>query len=173
MNDPNVTWSYKASKLVVNIKQENLESGVYTLRAQGIDAMGNNAAKEPYQIDFEVVKESTVTNVLPYPNPFSTKTRFVFTLTGDKVPDEIKIQIMTVAGKVVREITDAELGHVRVGHNMSEYAWDGTDEFGEKLGNGVYLYKVIMKKDGKIIDHRSNSTDDAFKHGIGKLYIAR
>ena len=89
------------------------------------------------------------------------------------MPDEMKIQIMTVAGKVVREITQSEIGAIRVGHNQSEYAWDGTDEYGEKLANGVYLYKVIMKKNGKIIEHRANSTDKAFKHGIGKLYIAR
>lgn len=173
INSPNITWSYQAGKLRLNIKKENLESGIYTLRAQGIDSLGNVAAKDPYQIDFEVVKESTVTNVLPYPNPFSTKTKFVFTLTGDQVPDEMKIQIMTVAGKVVREITQAELGVIRVGNNISEYAWDGTDEYGEKLANGVYLYKVIMKKNGKLIEHRATSTDHAFKHGVGKLYIAR
>lgn len=173
MNSNKVTWNYQAGRLMINIKRDNLESGIYTLKAQGTDGLGNLAATDPYQIDFEVVKESTVTNVLPYPNPFSTSTRFVFTLTGDQVPDEVKIQIMTVAGKVVREISHAELGNIRVGNNMSEYAWDGTDEYGEKLANGVYLYRVIMKKNGQMLEHRNTSADKAFKKGIGKLYIAR
>ena len=40
-----------------------------------------------------------------YPNPFSTSTKFVFTLTGSEIPDVFTIQIMTISGKVVREIT--------------------------------------------------------------------
>ncbi len=173
VTNPDVAWSYQAGKLRINIKRENLPSGIYTLRAQGVDGVGNVASTDPYQIDFEVVRESTVTNVLPYPNPFSTSTRFVFTLTGDQIPDEMKIQVMTIAGKVVREISHLELGNIRVGNNISEYAWDGTDEFGEKLANGVYLYKVIMKKAGKVLEHRATSMDKGFKHGVGKLYIAR
>jgi hypothetical protein len=169
----NVTWRYTNGILQVNLKEENLEEGIYSLQAQGLDVVGNKAGTEPYQINFEVVRESSVTNVFPYPNPFSTKTRFVFTLTGAEIPDEMKIQIMTISGKVVREITQAELGVIRVGNNLSEYAWDGTDEFGEKLANGVYLYRVIMRRNGQPIEHRKTSADKAFKNGIGKLYIAR
>ena len=58
------------------------------------------------------------------------------------MPDEIKIQILTVTGRVVREITEDELGPIQIGRNITEYAWDGTDEFGDRLANGVYLYTV-------------------------------
>jgi flagellar hook assembly protein FlgD len=53
-----------------------------------------------------------------------------------------------VSGKVVREITQDELGPIRIGNNVSSYAWEGTDEFGDKLANGVYLYRVITKING-------------------------
>ena len=46
--------------------------------------------------------------MINYPNPFSTSTRFVFTLTGSEVPDNMMIQIMTITGKVIREITNAD-----------------------------------------------------------------
>ena len=36
-----------------------------------------------------------------------------------------------------------ELGPLRVGINRTQYRWDGTDDFGNKLGNGVYLMKAI------------------------------
>ena len=49
-----------------------------------------------YRIGFEVINKSTITNLMNYPNPFSTSTRFVFVLTGSKVPDNMQIQIMTV-----------------------------------------------------------------------------
>ena len=87
--------------------------------------------------------------------------------------DEIIIQIMTVNGTVVREITQDEMGPIKIGHNRTEYAWDGRDEYGDQLANGVYLYKVKIFNDGNEINHRSTSADKAFKNGIGKLYLLR
>jgi len=52
----------------------------------------------------------------------------VFTLTGMDIPDEIKIQIMTISGRIVREITQDELGPIKIGNNISDFAWDGRDE---------------------------------------------
>lgn len=111
--------------------------------------------------------------MMNYPNPFSTSTRFVFTLTGSKVPDEIKIQIMTVTGRIVREITEDELGPMRIGRNISQYAWDGRDEFGDQLANGVYLYRVQAQIEGEDIEHRSSGADKHFKRSWGKMYLMR
>ncbi|MCK5279618.1 MAG: hypothetical protein KAK04_13790, partial [Cyclobacteriaceae bacterium] len=86
---------------------------------------------------------------------------------------EIIIQIMTVNGTVVREITQDEIGPIKIGHNKTEYAWDGHDEYGDQLANGVYLYKVKIFNSGKEMKHRGTSADRAFKHGIGKLYLLR
>lgn len=150
-----------------------LPDGIYGLRVQATDASGNPAGTQPYEINFEVVNESAITHFYPYPNPFSTSTRFVFTLTGSEVPDEIKIQIMTVTGRVVREIMQDEIGPIRIGNNVSEYAWNGTDEFGDQLANGVYLYRVITRLKGQTLDHRSTIADKGFKQGYGKIYILR
>jgi flagellar hook assembly protein FlgD len=150
-----------------------LEDGLYTLQIEASDASGNQAGEKPYQINFEVINESSITNFYPYPNPFSTSTRFVFTLTGSEVPQALKIQIMTVTGKVVREITQDELGPIHIGNNITDYAWDGRDEFGDKLANGVYLYRVVMQNAGEPFEHRATSGDKAFTKGVGKLYILR
>ena len=111
--------------------------------------------------------------MMNYPNPFSTSTRFVFTLTGSEVPDDIIIQIMTISGRVVREITENELGELRIGRNVTEYAWDGKDEFGDPLANGVYLYRVKARIDGEDIKHLESGADAYFKKGFGKMYILR
>jgi flagellar hook assembly protein FlgD len=137
------------------------------------DASENLAGSEPYNINFEVINASQITHFYPYPNPFSTRCRFVFTLTGSEIPDEIKIQIMTISGKVVREITQDEIGPVHVGNNITEYAWDGRDEFGDELANGVYLYRVFVQQNGQSFERRSTSADRAFKRDYGKLYILR
>src|SRR6202008_4112146 len=110
-------------------------------------------------INFEVINKSTITEVLNYPNPFSTSTRFVFTLTGSEIPTNMKIQILTVSGKIVREITQSELGIIHIGRNISEYAWDGKDEFGDQLANGLYIYRVVTQLDGKALEHRDTDAD--------------
>lgn len=147
----------------------------YQLRVQGSDNSGNQAGFEPYTISFKVINESAITHFYPYPNPFSSNTRFVFTLTGnpENMPKNLKIQIMTLTGKVVREIQKEELGNFAVGNNMSE-PWDGTDEFGDKLANGVYLYRVVMDKAPlEEMKHRKTAADKSFKKEYGKLYILR
>ena len=80
---------------------------------------------------------------------------------------------MTVSGRVVREITEDQLGHIQIGRNISEYAWDGTDEFGDPLANGVYLYRVKARINGEDIKHRDSGADSYFKKDFGKMYILR
>jgi flagellar hook assembly protein FlgD len=126
-----------------------------------------------YRISFKVERESTITEVMNYPNPFSTSTRFVFTLTGITVPEYIKIEILTVTGKVVREIFKEELGSIRIGRNVTEYAWDGRDEYGDPLANGIYLYRVIVKDAGQDVELRQTAASTFFKKGFGKMYLMR
>ena len=149
------------------------ENGKYTLMIQGTDRSGNLSGDLQYKISFEVIKESSITYLMNYPNPFSTSTRFVFTLTGSYVPENIIIQIMTVTGKVVREITESELGRIYIGRNISEYDWNGTDEFGDPLANGVYLYRVKAQIKGEDIKHRNTGGDSYFTKDFGKMYILR
>ena len=80
---------------------------------------------------------------------------------------------MTVTGKVVREITEAELGAIIIGRNITSYAWDGRDEFGDPLANGVYLYRVKAKINGEEIKHRESGADTYFKEEFGKMYLMR
>ena len=108
-----------------------------------------------------------------YPNPFTSKTRFVFTLTGTDVPDEMIIQIMTISGKVVREITEDEIGSIRIGRNITEYAWDGKDEFGDPLANGVYLYRAKIQLNGEEVKQRESGADKYFNKEFGKMYLMR
>ena len=173
--NPAVTYESDADEnlFVIDYHAGPFDNGRYTLSVEASDQSGNKSGAQPYQIDFEVINESTITHFYPYPNPFSTSTKFVFTLTGAEVPDEIKIQIMTVSGRVVREILQDEIGNLKIGNNITDYAWNGKDEFGDQLANGVYFYRVITKIAGENIDHRTTLADRGFRRGFGKLYIAR
>ncbi|MEO8087297.1 MAG: C25 family cysteine peptidase, partial [Bacteroidota bacterium] len=151
-----------------------LEDGIYTLEVEAADRSKNESGKYNYKITFEVINKSTITEILNYPNPFSTSTRFVFVLTGNEVPDHMKIRIMTVSGKVVREIMKNELGNIHIGRNITDYAWDGKDEFGDQLANGVYIYRVYTDfSNGNDLEHRESEADKYFKKGWGKMYLMR
>ena len=149
------------------------KSGVYSILVQGEDKSGNLSGDFDYKVDFEVIHESMITQLMNYPNPFSTSTRFVFTLTGDRIPDDVLIQIMTISGRVVREINESELGTIQIGRNISEFAWDGRDNFGDQLANGVYLYRVKAKIDGVDINLLESGADKYFHKGLGKMYLLR
>jgi hypothetical protein len=145
--------------------------GDYKLRVQAKDRSDNNSGSFDYLIGFEVINQSSITNIMNYPNPFTTSTRFVFTLTGSEVPEVFKIQIMTITGKVVREVHKDELGPINIGRNISEFAWDGTDTYGDRLANGLYLYHVITHINSEKIEHRETSADGFFTKGFGKMYL--
>ncbi len=170
-----VSWTAATSSANFNVQfaPAGLPDGTYTLKIEGSDASGNTAGTEPFTVRFEIVSESTISNFYPYPNPFSTSTRFIFTLTGDEIPDQIKIQILTVSGRVVREISEDEIGQIHIGNNLTEFAWDGRDEFGDQLANGVYLYRVIARIGGEPVKLRGTAGDRGFEKGYGKLYLLR
>ena len=174
-SSPQIVWkpATDSSPFEIEYRPEKLEDGVFNLKVEAVDGSGNSSGIRPYEVAFEVINASTITNFYPYPNPFSSSTRFVFTLTGSQIPEDIKIQILTVTGRVVREIFMDELGYIHIGHNKTEFAWDGRDNYGDQLANGVYLYRVLIKEPGENFKHRDTNGDRGFKNGFGKMYLLR
>jgi hypothetical protein len=158
---------------MIEYKPEQMENGSYSLKVQAKDASGNLSGNNSYEVLFTVINESTITNFYPYPNPGTTNIRFVFTLTGSKIPDQLLIRIMTITGKIVKEITSDEFGAIRIGNNVSEYGWDGTDNYGDRLANGVYLYQVLTRIDGNVIEKRETVADKYVTHNTGKIYLLK
>lgn len=175
-SEPTITFfpaSGTQNKARIEYRPVFEEDGVYHLIVQARDASGNQSGQYDYKVAFEIINKTMISNMLNYPNPFSTSTRFVYTLTGSESPDQFKIQIMTVSGKIVREITQDEIGPLKVGTHITDYAWDGRDEFGDQLANGVYLYRVVVKKDGKEVEGYETGADAFFKEGVGKMVLIR
>ncbi|TGE28082.1 putative type IX secretion system sortase PorU2 [Hymenobacter metallicola] len=178
LNGANVRFRADPAKGTAQLEYEPglstpLEDGHYSLQVQGRDATGRAAGASSYQVSFEVVNAASITHVYPYPNPITHSAQFVFTLTGQQVPRNLKIQILTLTGKVVRQILLEELGPVRIGHNISAYRWEGTDEYGQRLANGTYLYRVVLDQGEQKLEHRATAADQAFKNGWGKLVLLR
>ncbi|MDB5193786.1 MAG: hypothetical protein JWQ96_3349 [Segetibacter sp.] len=160
---------------------EDSGTDFYELIVRGKDRSGNNTGTAEYTVRFQVINKPMISNMFNYPNPFTTSTAFVFTLTGSQIPQNLRIQIMTVTGKIVKEITKQELGDLRIGRNITDYKWDGTDQYGQKLGNGIYLYRVITNHNGNKLEKFNTvdaigdkvNTDQYFNKGYGKMYLMR
>ena len=155
--------------------------GQYKLFVSGKDRNGNTAGNTQYSVSFQVINKPMISDMFNYPNPFTTSTAFVFTVTGSQVPQNLRIQILTITGKIVKEILKEELGNIHIGRNITEYKWDGTDQYGQKLGNGVYLYRVLTNLNGKSLDKftitdaggNTVNTSQYFNKGYGKMYLMR
>ena len=156
--------------------QVNPTGDNYQLIVTGKDESGNPAGTAPYRVGFKIINKAMISNIMNYPNPFSTSTAFVFTITGTDVPQDIKIQILTITGKIVREITKEELGPLHVGTNITQFKWNGTDMYGSRLANGVYLYHVVTNLNGHSLDKYQSAGDNTnmyFNNGYGKMYLMR
>ena len=160
---------------------QDSDGDFYELIVRAKDKSGNPAGNTEYKVRFQVYTKPMISNMFNYPNPFTTSTAFVFTITGSEVPQNLRIQIMTVTGKIVKDITKAELSDIHIGRNITDYKWDGTDQYGQKLANGIYLYRVITNLNGnsldkfKTIDANGDKvdTDKFFNKGYGKMYLMR
>jgi flagellar hook assembly protein FlgD len=119
----------------------NLEKGLHTITFKAWDVYNNPISAE---IQFVVVGDESLTlkNVLNYPNPFVNYTQFWFTHNRPFEPLEVQVQVMTITGKVVwtkNQIVTTD------GFLSREITWDGKDDFGDKIGKGVYIYKLTVK----------------------------
>ncbi len=119
-----------------------LQDGEHFIRITGTNIIGN--LENGYQKNFVVSSEAKVLNVYNYPNPFAENTYFTFKLT--QIPDEITINIYTVAGRLIKKIN---INGSELIIDFNRVFWDGKDEDGDEIANGVYFYKMIMKANGK------------------------
>ncbi len=119
----------------------NLAVGLHTITFKAWDVYNNPITAE---IQFIVAgnESITLTHVLNYPNPFVNYTAFWFSHNRPYEPLEVQVQVMTITGKVVwtrNQIVTTE------GFLSKEITWDGKDDFGNKIGKGVYVYKLTVK----------------------------
>ena len=165
------------NKAQINFQPELELEGFYQFQIKAKDASGNLAGRLLYEVSFEVILTTQLSNILPYPNPFSTQTRFVYTLTGRDAISNVSIQIMSISGRIVRHIRSEELGTLEVGTHLTDFVWDGTDEYGDQLANGIYLYRILAppvgSDDAVLPTFGNDSIDTYFKNGLGKIVLLR
>ncbi|MFN9709801.1 MAG: FlgD immunoglobulin-like domain containing protein, partial [Bacteroidota bacterium] len=118
-----------------------LKEGDHFIDLKVWDVVNNSSS---YRINFKVVKdvELSLANVYNYPNPFTTRTKFMFehNRPGDML--QVQVRIYSVAGNLVKTINQTINS---TGNRSFDIEWDGTDNFGRKIGRGVYIYDLNIK----------------------------
>ena len=127
----------------------DLSPGLHTLTVKAWDVYNNSSTQDIQFIVFDKDESLELTNVLNYPNPFINYTEFWFSHNSSDVLD-VSIQIFTISGKLIKTINGQTNTNSNTTSSVSRnITWDGTDDFGSKIGKGVYVYNLKV---------RSNST---------------
>ena len=119
----------------------DLEPGLHHLKFKCWDAYNNPSEAS---ITFIVVNDNdlVLSNVLNYPNPFINYTEFWFNHNKPNETLEVQVQIFTVSGKLIKTINKSVQSEGLLSRDIT---WNGLDDFGNKIGKGVYIYKLHVK----------------------------
>lgn len=133
-------------KGTVRFQMPGLTEGPHTLTIKAWDVANNSSE---VTLEFRVLNQENLSleHVLNYPNPFTTRTTFWFEHNRPGEELYVDIQVFTVTGKLVKTLRRTIFSP---GNRSSEVEWDGRDEYGSKIGRGVYIYRLrVQTMDGK------------------------
>ena len=126
-----------------------LSNGPHTLSLKVWDIYNNSAVATTDFIVAESI-EMALSDLINYPNPFRHETTFSFEHNQVEQPLDITIYIYSLEGKLVATLNDV---YYAGGYRYKSVKWDGTDNGGHRLNEGMYVYKVLVKNyDGSVIN---------------------
>ncbi len=128
--------TYKSGQ--VRYRLNDLTEGPHTLRLKAWD-VHNNSSESTTEFVVTSSEEMVLDHVLNYPNPFTTRTEFFFEHNRPCTTLDVQVQVFTVSGRLVKTIS-RQLACT--GFRSDGLEWNGQDDFGDKLGRGVYVYRL-------------------------------
>ncbi|MFT5821346.1 MAG: hypothetical protein ACI8ZM_002598 [Crocinitomix sp.] len=131
--------TYQSGK--VSYLLSELEEGTHQIVFKVWD-VNNNSAEQT--LDFIVIKEEEIgiSHLLNYPNPFTTNTDFYFEHNQVCNSLNVRVEVFTVSGKLVKTIIETVHS---TGFRSNGINWDGRDDYGDKIGRGVYVYRLSIE----------------------------
>ncbi|MFM9052428.1 MAG: type IX secretion system sortase PorU, partial [Bacteroidota bacterium] len=131
--------SYQSGR--VSYPYQDLTPGPHNLKFKVWDVYNNSSEAT---LDFIVAESADLAleHVLNYPNPFTTNTRFIFEHNRPGTNLNAQVQIFTISGKLIKTVSGQIFSE---GFRSDELTWDGLDDYGDRIGKGVYLYKLKVR----------------------------
>lgn len=149
----------------VRYQLNDLNIGLHSIKVTAWDVYNN---KGEGFTEFVVAEDAVMAldHIFNYPNPFSTNTNFQFEHNQPFQDLDVQIQIYTVSGKLIKTIDHFVPGTTNEGYRVSDIHWDGKDESGDRLANGVYVYKVQVRS-------MNNDQESTHNSAFQKLVILK
>ncbi len=141
LTDADAAEQLKALGLDIKIKK-SAEGLVYGIMNGDTDSETVIELKPGNSADLDKALEETPQKALPdgfelkqnHPNPFNPTTRISFTIPET---EHVLLQVFNVSGRKVKTLVDGDLA---AGEHT--YEWDATDDSGDRVATGVYLYRL-------------------------------
>ena len=124
----------------------NLEAGRHTLEISATDRAGN----ETHQTMEFFIQDifDFADKVIVYPNPTSHNATITFRLTKSA---DVTLEIYDVTGGLLyRDVLRDVVGQ-RSASLDEAFVWAGTNQAGESVAGGVYIYVLEAKREGEIV----------------------
>jgi hypothetical protein len=131
--------SYTRARLST-VLPPDLDLGPHQVVMTASDMFGN-VGSDTLQFTLEAAGVAVLRDAAVFPNPSAGPCRLVCDLTA---PMDLRWDIYTVSGRRVRSIAPEQT--YSAGPAIVE--WDGRDEMGDVIANGVYLYVLRGTKPG-------------------------
>ncbi len=131
--------------------QKRYTAGSHTLEVETSDRLGNVGTG---QTIFQVETDLRLNVFGNFPNPFNVETFLAYEIGGVNQADKVELIIFSTAGKPVRSFyypasqpyqSDGLLqpgSGVPTSAGYHEAWWDGRDDMGNQVANGVYFYRL-------------------------------
>ena len=148
--------SYQKGEVVFTVP--DIDNGSYSLKIKAWDSANNSALKQ-YDISIGALQGQSILDLFNVPNPFVLKTQFVYELSFEA--DQVALEVFTLGGRKIHTIKNLP---GRIGENITDF-YNGTDRYGDKLANGIYIYKLSVTGSG--------SSSDKTVEKFGKFVILR
>ncbi len=107
----------------------------YDIKLRATDA---NGVTSRFVLHIAEGSRILIRDVANHPNPFDHTTRIIYLLNQSGA--DVRISIYTVGGRRIRVLENAP-GDL----NYNEIEWDGTDDEGDRVANGLYLYVIEVR----------------------------
>ena len=139
----------------VSYPLSNLADGQHEINVIAWDILNN---KSEARLEFVVMSDqkAVIKRMLNFPNPFMDHTDFQFEHNLPPGNLDVRISIYSLSGRMVKDI------HTNVisdGYRVTGIHWDGNDDYGDRLANGVYLYKISVRSDHSDLSGRTTESE--------------
>ena len=117
------------------------DQGIYTCNITNTVATELTLHRRPVNLTVEVSADPepgfvAINKIINYPNPFKVSTNMMFNIQNCEI---LFLKIYNTKGKLIRVIEYPS----SMGENT--IIWDGSDQNGQKLPSGIYLYQLMNK----------------------------